>query len=83
MKQRLEIIDVLFGIRNNHTIGNSASDYICKQKESDTVQTQQDYSGFLRDVPIAQTMFPYFKKGITGVSLNASILTYPKAPIVL
>jgi hypothetical protein len=30
LKSRLEIIDVLFGIRNNHPVGNSNSFYICK-----------------------------------------------------
>lgn len=83
LKQRLEVIDVLFGIRNNHTIGNSDSQYICKQQASDNVTEQQNYSGFLDSVPIATTMFPTFKKGIGEVDINAEATSYPKAPVVL
>jgi hypothetical protein len=36
LEQRLGIIDVLFGIRNNHSVGNSDSSYICKQKAEDS-----------------------------------------------
>ena len=83
LKQRLEVVDVLFGIRNNHAIGNSNASYICKQKENDSIETQQGFTGFIDDIPISATMFPAFAKGITGASILASITTYPKAPVVL
>ena len=83
LKQRLEVVDVLFGIRNNHNIGNSDSQYICKQQAWDDASEQQKYAGFLNTVPIASTMFPKFSKGIGEVDISAEATSYPKAPIVL
>lgn len=83
LKQRLEVVDVLFGIRNNHAIGNSNASYICKQKENDSIETQQQFTGFIKGIPISATMFPAFAKGVTGVDILANVTTYPKAPVVL
>lgn len=83
LQQRLEVIDVLFGIRNNHPIGNSVTQYICKQDASSNTITQREFSGFLKSVPIAQSMFPAFAKGVIGTDLNIQATSYPKAPIVL
>lgn len=83
LKQRLEIIDVLFGIRNNHPIGKSNNNYICKQKIGQEVSEQQTYTNFITNVPISQSMFPNFAKGISTANINTMVTTYPKAPVVL
>ena len=76
LQQRVEILDVLFGIRNNHKIGNSDTAFI------GTVNFGNSTPSFITTVPISQTMFPNFSKGVTG-TVDVSIVTTPRTPVVM
>lgn len=76
MKQRVEILDVLFGIRNNHKIGNSSTSFI------GAVSPTNNNPSFINTVSISKTMFPAFSKGFLG-NINVTIQTTPRTPVVM
>ena len=73
LNQRFQYLDVLFGFRNAKTIGLSQNFYITNGNT--TIPTN-------KDIKINNTMFPSFKKGVTG-EINAEVSEQPKTPMVL
>ena len=76
-QERVKILDVLFGIRNNHKIGNSDTAFIGAKTYNNKNPE------FLEDVPISKTMFPSFTKGMTTSGIDVTIKTKPKTPVVM
>lgn len=73
LNQRFQYLDVLFGFRNAKTIGLSSNFLITNGSLS--IPNNDD-------IKINNTMFPAFKKGVSG-NINVEVQEQPKTPIVL
>lgn len=81
LQKRFNLLDVLFGVRNNKNVGTSDK-RICAQN-AETINALKVSFPQTQSMAINGQMFPAFTKDVISSFSNIEVTTEPKSPIVV